>query len=510
MRIAVFAIACVALLMALTLGASSEDDIIPENAEMEHIEADGSVELQLAQEVSAESVEGRRRRRKGGFFKKATKHVSKHVSNAAKKAADAAKKAADAAKKAAQSAYNGFMKTANAGVNSMDRAINKMSSPPNYMAKLVNVAKKGSLLTMDITKAIFGVVGSEERASFIQELAQMHDKSATKGRACFSKKIPNIAKTGFNIKNIKSPVSIPNKSIRFCEPSWMQKARQFFSLKRMVTWGKFVMNAWGKAFNWVDNTFDARDQMFLGPRCNEATMGIQFTASLSAGAAKGAGGGITAEVGFQVGCMSGLPKNLQGKQGSRRWVIVPMWGFAGAVSAGYASPGAGIDGNVYLYKPFTYYKSFGHELSIGADVRGNAKPGHGGAADVIFGCCTSPLSKNGAPIDIVTKTKDFGFGLKLKYPVKPFVKIAVTGGHVAVQIASTPLGEQEVRLIQPSTGLEIETQTNSAGEYEPVERVSLLQDDADADKVEVTINVAYARACRKFAGAGDCFKKFNP
>merc|ERR1711988_1943597 len=144
------------------------------------------------------------------------------------------------------------------------------------------------------------------------------------------------------------------------------------------------------------------------------------------------------------------------------------WGFAGAVSAGYASPGAGIDANVYLYKPFQYYKSFGHELSIGADVRGNSKPGHGGAADVIFGCCTSPLSNGRVPIDIVTQTKDFGFGLKLKYPKSPYVRIKPTGGHVAIQVVSTPMEEEEeqVRLIQPSTGKEIKVQKNEDGDYE--------------------------------------------
>jgi len=217
--------------------------------------------------------------------------------------------------------------------------------------------------------------------------------------------------------------------------------------------------------------------------------------------------------------MDSIPSKFAKRVGHHRWVIVPMWGFAAAVSAGYAGPGVGIDANVYLYMPFSFYEAFGHELSIGAALGAGPTPGMGGAADVIFGCCTSPLSTNGVPLDIVTKDwrapKPLGF--KVKYPVKPFVRIAVTGGHVAVQIASTPLEPYAVRLIQPSTGLEIKTQKNAhTGEYELLEDEDynmLLQDeDKENEKgVEGSINIGYARACRHFTSkAKKCFSSFNP
>merc|ERR1711907_341286 len=311
-RLFTMRIAIIAIMLIASPALCSEDEIVPESPESQLAQVEAgytespALDLQLVQEDANDSAEGRRRRRKGGFFKKVGKHVSNH-----------AKKAADAAKKLAEKAYKGFMRTAEAGVSSMDRGINSMSKPPKYMSGLINVAKKSGKVTVDITKHIWGVVDSEERAGFIQELASMHDKSATKGRACFEQKIPNIAKTSFVIKKISSPVKIPDKKVRFCEPSWIQKARTFLSSKkRMVSWGKTIMKALGKSVNWIDNTFDARDQMLLGPTCEGVeTMGIQFTASLSAGAAKAVGGGITAEVGFQVGCMSKLPKNLHGKQG---------------------------------------------------------------------------------------------------------------------------------------------------------------------------------------------------
>merc|ERR1712199_24307 len=204
-RLFTMRIAIIAIMLIASPALCSEDEIVPESPESQLAQVEGgytespALDLQLVQEDANDSAEGRRRRRKGGFFKKVGKHVSNH-----------AKKAAAAAKKLAEKAYKGFMRTAEAGVSSMDRGINSMSKPPKYMSGLINVAKKSGKVTLDITKHIWGVVDSEERAGFIQELASMHDKSATKGRACFEQKIPNIAKTSFDIKKISSPVKIPD------------------------------------------------------------------------------------------------------------------------------------------------------------------------------------------------------------------------------------------------------------------------------------------------------------
>jgi len=258
-------------------------------------------------------------------------------------------------------------------------------------------------------------------------------------------------------------------------------------------------------------------------------------------------------------------------------VLVPMWGLVAAISAGYASPGLAIDANLYYYMPYTYYSAFGHELSIGAaGGSGLPKPGHGGALGIIFGCCTSPLSKNGVPLDIVTKTASFKIPIinktwRLKYPVSPYLRVIPTGGHIAVQIISTEVGE-EVRLIQPANHKEIDLdalehagnnpdkslllETNQylnsmkkaalkdakdpiqklakkcskladqASKYpKAVQEQALIEADSkmdskakdeliedEAGKAEFTINLAYARACRMFdpRKVKNCFNKFNP
>jgi hypothetical protein len=336
--------------------------------------------------------------------------------------------------------------------------------------------------------------------------------------------VPNLTKIRFDIKS-SGLVVIPNTTIKVCEPSWLVKAKAYFDFtnaatkKRIAGYAKKVLKSFGKAVSWLDHHMDGVDGMLLGPRCHGSSFGLQFTATVSAGAAKVVGGSITLEAGFQVGCMDSLPGNFQGHQGSKRMVIVPMWGFGAAVSFGFASPGAGIDANVYLYMPFSWYDAFGHELSIGASLGAGPKPGMGGAADIIFGCCTSPLSNGGVPIDIVTKSKSIGgrrrLNITFKYPTSPYVRIALTGGHVAVQIVATPAEPYAVRLLQPSTGVEIKTKLNTNGEHEWIEpdknQVALLQEQEKAKGIEGTINIGYARACRHYtARAAACFSQFNP
>ena len=102
-----------------------------------------------------------------------------------------------------------------------------------------------------------------------------------------------------------------------------------------------------------------------------------------------------------------------------------------------------------------------------------------------------------------------------KYPTSPYVRIALTGGHVAVQIASTPAEPYAVRLLAPATGLEIKTKQNDDGEYvmdEPdKDQMALIEEKEKAQGIEGTINIGYARACRHYtAQAADCFSKFNP
>lgn len=477
--------------------------------------------------------------------------MTKSVSNAAKVAADraakaandAAKAAADAAKAAADainSAIRAVERTANDGVKAVTNLVEDMTDglSSHDMDKLIHVAAS----CVDVTGGLVGgILDSEElQASLVQETERTKS-----GELCFSAKVPNFAKMKFNIKNLNKLITIPDTTIRQCAPDFMEAAKALLGINMILPMAKSVIKAFENGGDgWTESSFVATDSMFVGPGCSGRTYGIQFTASLGGGAASGAGGGIAVEVGFQVGCMKDIPGH------GTRFVIVPMWGFGAAVSAGYASPSVGIDANVYLYMPFGYYSSFGHELSIGAEV-GIGENG-GVSADVIFGCCTDPLKSGGVPLDITTKTVGVpGTSIKFKFPTSPFVKIALAGGHVGVSLSSKDLASQKfklsrsnamrnarlgrtgnigggltdasVKLIQPSSGREIKTRKNpKTGRYEMLQErtapVTLLQDDSkekskgkSKEGGDLTINIGYARACRKFdASAAACFSQFNP
>lgn len=444
------------------------------------------------------------------------------------------------------------------------------------------------------------------------------DKGGHK-KVCMDTDLPDITSMSFDIAN-KYLFKIPDTRITMCTPDFLTKAKNYLSKDRLVSWGEKVMKAFGTPVNFVSDEFNVEDQMFLGPSCNIDSVGIQFTATLSFGAAKGVGGEIAAEVGFQVGCMEALPKRFQGGSGgsggeqaaarvlgynkaswdsgteidkawhqlsdvqraaaavlgytattwnndsgsepqpastkkswdqlsrthsrtagsapgSKRWVVVPVWGFSAAVSAGFGLPSVGVDANVYMYKPFAYFNDFGHELALGASIAGSKASV---SADVIFGCCTNPMNSNGAPLKIITKNIHIGWpiNLDLTFPTTPFMQVTPIGGSVQVEIIGTEateeVQEENVKLIQRSSGREIHTQKGLNGEYELIEDmaptdlvvseplvlpessespVALLEEkeEAEAGGLEIKVNIGYARICRHFSSkAKDCFRSFNP
>jgi len=147
--------------------------------------------------------------------------------------------------------------------------------------------------------------------------------------------------------------------------------------------GSVAHNWKSSDFTWFDNDqAPKRMGMLKGKECaSKKGFAIQFTVSLGFSQVKGVGGGGAFEAGFQVGCMLDPNGEIDGiKKSKGSFVIVPLWGVGGAISAG-ASSGISLDLNVYYYKPFNYWKDMGDEIAFGASAS-QGKEGY--SANIIY------------------------------------------------------------------------------------------------------------------------------
>lgn len=478
---------------------------------------------------------------------KAAKRKAEQVAEKAKKLKEklkaAAKKALAAAQKIALKALDALKALGKRMLNSLTKVINSVKTPSGGIHRAISaigkVVKKSGKMFKDMSKSL--TKGKmEERSEYLDEhgteeeirkaesvrmagdLGEGDEEEESK-KQCMDIKVPNIRKASFSIKN-KDLVKIPDKKLKFCtEKRSPSKILSWFSRTGKHIAIKFLSMLPDQPSINPDD-FHYEDEMFYGPSCaGKKTFALQSTVALEAGAAYGVGAAAVSEIGFMVGCMDG------GRW--QRYFLAPKWGLAAQVTVGFALPAVGISANVYYYAPFTWFRDFGHEVFIGAAVSAVS-------ADIIFGCCVSPMAKGGAPLAFATERKSLKIPLlgKLEFaiPKYPFVRFSQTGGHMAVVVASTgeELGEGQgddvsVRLFQKSTGRELGYVPGHDGLtlLDPEQRATALEarkreeskrdlgeGEVDSGVLELTINMGYARACRRWKKKtiGRCLSDFNP
>jgi len=190
-------------------------------------------------------------------------------------------------------------------------------------------------------------------------------------------------------------------------------------------------------------------------------------------------------------------------------VIAPVWGFSVVLKAGKEDPGAGIGANLYFYKPYTYYKYVGHELSLGAAVSGED---YGASAHSIFGIppITIPNKQTGIDLNwMVPHALRSSINLKttIGYPDITQTKVVWTGAHVAVGTSAQNALKLAAKAAAKAAGEETAFLQANMKSWER----SYVQSKASG--VGFVVEIGYARCCRRFnpsghANSGHCMSNW--
>jgi len=348
-------------------------------------------------------------------------------------------------------------------------------------------------------------------------------------KLCISLPIPDITSIEFDIFK-KKVISMGMMDIEVCAPpelgQLIDKAKDSVFLwdkTAIIAYAKMLLDVWfledsNVKLDWDSGDWELEDGQFVCRantercKCDDVdSVGISFSISLGGGFTAVVGGGAAAEIGFQTGCMMGLPlthaDSAERAQGftNQRWVIMPYHGASISISVG-ADPGwsGGPASNFGFARPFEYMEDFGHDLTIGTDVG----PFSG---DIVRPCCRQPFSKEGAPFRFLYDSWEIPapFNFAIYYPVFPFFSAELAGAGISGPVYAMDaegMADMEAMAQQQASFAEIPTPTE--------EHMSLIaeKEAAAAKEGGLTINMGYARGCRRFDPKGllECFNKFNP